>query len=262
MGVSRLREAGLEVELHPGVTPLREVAPYFEGWVSVERIRRPRPWLIAKWAQTRTGQLTPPEDVGGGRWISSSAALNEVMALRGRVDAVLSGVGTVLADDPRYSVRLPGDVTRPPMRVILDSHLRTRPDAALLQEPAEGEGAGPVHLLTLPGSDPRRYRQMVEAGAEVHGLRAGSDGLLSLRAALEWMWERGLQRVLLEGGPTLQKAFFEAGFTDQLRIYSGDVNGGRGESLAGLLDPRRFEDVQHREVGQDAVLEALLKRRV
>jgi diaminohydroxyphosphoribosylaminopyrimidine deaminase/5-amino-6-(5-phosphoribosylamino)uracil reductase len=92
-------------------------------------VRRPRPWTIAKWAQTRTGQVIPPEGVGGGRWISGPESLREVQVLRGRVDALVTGVGTVLADDPRFTVRPPGDPRRPPLRIVLDSRLRTPPHA-------------------------------------------------------------------------------------------------------------------------------------
>src|SRR5205085_6211682 len=94
---------------------LSAVAPHFLSWMDNERLRRPRPWTIAKWAQTRTGQLIPPSGVGGGRWISGPESLKEVQVLRGRVDAIVTGVGTVLADDPRFTVRAAGGLSMPPM---------------------------------------------------------------------------------------------------------------------------------------------------
>lgn len=259
-GIELLRAAGIQVErAGPGSGP--RLSRHFESWTSLERRRRPRPWLIAKWAQTRTGQLQPPADVGEGRWISSEASRAEVAVLRSRVDAILTGVGTVLADDPRLTVRGPAAGGAAPARVVLDSGLRTSPRARLFEPPSAGESAGPIHLITRPGAHPTRHRELAAAGATVHAVRTDDDGHPSLRGVLECLWELGFRRVLLEAGPVLQRAFLEAGFVDQLRVYSGSVNGGRGTSLADLLDPWGFDDVLHREVGEDAVLEAFPKRR-
>lgn len=257
-GLEILRAAGLEVELYEGVTRLEEIAPHFLSWVSYERLRRPRPWAIAKWAQTRTGQLSPPEDVGEGRWISSPSSLAEVQGLRARVDAIVTGVGTVRADDPRLTLRGPaveqgGDG---PLRIVLDSELGTPPDCRLLQPTAADELGGPVYILCRAGASPNRHRALVEAGARVHGLRPDADGHVHLREALEWMWRFDVRRTLLECGPRLLRAFFEAGFVDQMRVYTGSVNGGRGESLADLLVSAGFQDRMDREIGDDAVFEA------
>jgi diaminohydroxyphosphoribosylaminopyrimidine deaminase/5-amino-6-(5-phosphoribosylamino)uracil reductase len=221
-------------------------------------VRLPRPWTIAKWAQTRTGQLIPPEDIGGGRWISGSEARAEVHVLRGRVDAIVTGVGTLLADDPRLSVRPPGDPSRPPARVVFDSYLRTPPESALFAPPAAGEGAGEVHILCLAGIEGARERALLEAGARIHALHVSSEREISLREAQEWMWGRGFRRVLLEAGPTLLSSCLAAGLVDQLRIYTGAVNGGRGPSLAESLVRMKLEARLERELGQDSVLEAFL----
>lgn len=259
-GIDLLRERGVAVDLLPHASDLRDVAPHFVHWTHFDRLRRPRPWLVAKWAQTRTGQLTPPENVGEGRWISSPATLNEVQVLRGRVDAILTGIGTVLADDPRFTVRAPGEPSRAPARVVLDSDLRTPLGARLLEPAGEpGERGGPVTILCRPGASALRHRALTEAGARVHMIRGGGDGGLSLRGVLEWLWEQGARRVLVEAGPRLLEALLVARFVDQLRVYTGSINGGRGPSLASHLDPSHFLDGLHREVGDDAVLEAFLR---
>lgn len=257
-GLELLREAGVEVVLLEGVARLDEVSPHFLAWTGRERLRRPRPWTIAKWAQTRTGQLRPPDEIGGGRWITGPAARAEVQVLRGRVDAIVTGVGTVLEDDPRFSVRPPGETQRPPLRVVVDSYLRTPPDAALFRAPLEaGEARGPVHVLALAGMDPKRARDLVEAGAEVHGLHS-ADERVSLRDVEDFLWERGARRVLLECGPTLLRAFLDRGAVDQVRVYTGAVNGGRGESMADWFSRARFLQRSDRECGDDSVLEAFL----
>ncbi len=257
-GLELLREAGLEVEVVEGAARLEEVAPHFLRWVDYERLRRPRPWLIAKWAQTRTGQLSPPAE--GERWISSESSRVEVQELRRAVDAILTGVGTVRADDPRLTLRpLPDEPALPdeaPMRVVLDTELSTPPDARLFARPDPGEVGGAVYILCRAGASGARHRALAAAGARIHGLRPDSDGRVGLREALEWMWRFGARRVLLEAGPTLLRAFLEAGFVDQLCVYTGAVNGGRGESMADLLSAARLDRRLDREVGEDAVLEA------
>ncbi len=275
-GLEELRARGIEVLLLQGAAPLEKVSPHFVEWTRPDRLRRPRPWLIAKWAQTRTGQLSPPDHAPGDapgdaprhRWISGEEARAEVQVLRGRVDAILTGVGTVLADDPRLSVRPPGLTARPPWRVVLDSELRTPPEARLferLPEPlgageGETEAAGPVHIFARAGFDPVRYRALAAAGAIVHALHPGDDGRASLRECLGLLWTSGIRRLLLEGGPTLLEAAFASELVDQVRVYSADVNGGRGPSLARWLAPERLAQVAQAEVGRDSRLDAFVRR--
>jgi len=261
-GLTLLRAAGVEVDALVGAASLTRVAPHFLRWNEYERVRRPRPWLIAKWAQTRSGHLVPPSDVGEGRWISSPESLREVQVLRSHVDAIVTGVGTVKADDPRLSVRYPADIARAPLRIVLDSELSTPPTARLFAEPEGGESSGPVFLLCRAGANAQRHRALLDVGARIHGLRPGDDGRVSLREAVAWMWRFGVRRAVLEAGATLQRAFFDAGFVDQLRVYTGAVNGGRGESLGPLLTGTELHERLLREVGPDAVLEAFPGRRL
>lgn len=257
-GLEVLRKAGVEVYALEGRAPLDKVAPHFLRWTSHERLNRPRPWTIAKWAQTRTGQLQPPEEHPGGRWISGPEARAEVQVLRAQVDAIVTGVGTVLADDPRLTVRPPGRTDLPPARIVLDSVLRTPPDARLFAPPAEDEAAGPVHVLCQVAPDANRAKALARAGAQLHGLRGVDRRTLRLRSVQDWLWEEGYRRVLLEAGPTLLRAYLDAGFVDQIRVFTGDVRGGRGESLASWLAAVRLLDRADREVGGDSVLEGFL----
>ncbi|MEM6672614.1 MAG: bifunctional diaminohydroxyphosphoribosylaminopyrimidine deaminase/5-amino-6-(5-phosphoribosylamino)uracil reductase RibD [Planctomycetota bacterium] len=286
-GLEILRDAGLEVMVDPVAAPLERVSPHFLRWNDYERVRRPRPWTIAKWAQTLSGHLTPPADVGDGRWISGPTSLAEVHRLRSEVDAIVTGVGTVLSDDPRLTVRslrtpeppgafrpvtLPSsameeqeaggsvalDVETGPARVILDSWLRTPPSARLFESAGKNEAAGPVHVMALPGSDPIRRRALEAAGAHVHAGRGRDRHTLDLRELWTWLWEQGFERVLVEAGPTLLRNALDSGFVDQVRVYTGDVRGGEGESLASWLTQANLRERLQREAGQDAVLEAFL----
>ena len=259
-GLEELRAHGFDVVLLRQAAPLERVAPHFVEWTRPDRLRRARPWTIAKWAQTRTGQLLPPSELGEKRWISGPESRAEVHRLRARVDAIVTGVGTVLADDPRLSVRGVGETGLGPLRVVLDSKLRTPSDARLFLPGAAGEAAGPVHLVTRAGFDAQRYRALLAAGATIHALRPGDDGRPALRELMSLLWASGVRRVLLEAGPTLTAAAFRDDLVDQIRVYTGPVNGGRGSALAEWLVPERVTQVAHGEVGADARLDAFVRR--
>jgi len=259
-GLELLRARGLEVHFLRSAAPLERVAPHFLEWTRPDRLRRSLPWVIAKWAQTRTGQLSPPPGVGDGRWISGPEARVDVHRLRARVDAIVTGIGTVLVDDPRLSVRGQPDDGRAPLRVVLDSTLRTPSRARLFLPDEPGERSGAVRVITRAGFDPVRYRALTEAGATIHALHPGDDGHASLREALAVLWAEGVRRVLLEAGPTLTASAIEGEFVDQLRVYTASRNGGQGPSLARFLQPERLLQVARSEVGDDARLDAFLRR--
>jgi diaminohydroxyphosphoribosylaminopyrimidine deaminase/5-amino-6-(5-phosphoribosylamino)uracil reductase len=259
-GLEILRKAGIQVVLLEGHAPLARVSPHFLAWTENERLRRPRPWTIAKWAQTRTGQLIPPSGVGGGRWISGRESLNEVQILRGRVDAIVTGVGTVKADDPRFTVRPPGDLSHPPLRVVLDSNLRTPPDSTILRDAGPNAAGGPVHILCVGGASAERHRALLDAGAFVHPLHVATDDGVSLRDVQSWLEEQGCRRVMLEAGPRLLSHYLTSGFVDQVRIYTGDVNGGNGPSMATWLTSLKLVERLDRECPPDVVLEAFVGR--
>ena len=258
-GLKLLADAGLQVEYVPNASSLESVSPHFLRWVDIDRVRRPRPWTIAKWAQTRSGHLSPPPGVGDGRWISGPAALREVHVLRGRVDAIVTGVTTVLKDDPRFTVRSPGDPSRPPLRVVLDSYLRTPATGRLFEPPGPGEGAGELHVLCQAGANAARHVALEQAGARITGLHSSEQDHIALREVQEWLWARGVRRVLLEAGPQLLARYLDEGFVDQLRVYTGNVLGGVGDTLAPWFGKLKLEERLDREVEGDSVLECFVR---
>jgi diaminohydroxyphosphoribosylaminopyrimidine deaminase/5-amino-6-(5-phosphoribosylamino)uracil reductase len=255
--IKLLEDAGVEVLHIDESAKFEEDNDAFCAWMSPKRERSPRPWVIAKWAQTRTGQLTPPEDVGEGRWISAENSQLEVQTLRGRVDVIVTGAGTVKADDPRLTLR-GASLGAAPKRVVLDSYLRTSPSARILQEVEDGEVGGEVIIFTLAGADGARWRALVSAGAKVVGLHGDESGRVSLSDAYQWLWEEGMRRVLLEGGPELLSSHLGEALIDQVRVYTGDVFGGRGVSLGQSLAGLEFTARLDRECAPDSVLEAFL----
>ncbi|MFF0151972.1 bifunctional diaminohydroxyphosphoribosylaminopyrimidine deaminase/5-amino-6-(5-phosphoribosylamino)uracil reductase RibD [Micromonospora sp. NPDC005203] len=190
-GAATLRAAGVRVDL--GVRG-EDAEAGNVAWLT--SMRRGWPYVIWKYAATLDGRSAAAD--GTSMWITSEAARSDVHALRGTVDAVLAGVGTVLADDPRLTARNLRDgslAIRQPLRVVVDSSGRTPADARVR------DGAARTWIATAD-----------EVGAD-------PDGRVDLSALLAALHQRGVRAVLLEGGPRLAGAFLRAGLIDKIVSY-------------------------------------------
>jgi diaminohydroxyphosphoribosylaminopyrimidine deaminase/5-amino-6-(5-phosphoribosylamino)uracil reductase len=163
--------------------------------------------------------------------ITGEAANARVHLMRAHADAVMVGVGTVLADDPLLTVRLPGLESRSPVRIVIDSHLRTPPSSRLV----EGAGEIPTWIVTTTGAPVEAEKNLVERGAQV--LRVASDqaGRVALSEALRLLGSRGLTRLFCEGGPELADALAQADLIDDLILVTG--RSARGEGDVPALGP-------------------------
>ncbi|HWV37598.1 MAG TPA: bifunctional diaminohydroxyphosphoribosylaminopyrimidine deaminase/5-amino-6-(5-phosphoribosylamino)uracil reductase RibD [Vulgatibacter sp.] len=217
-GIRRLREAGLQVET--GVLGAACEA-LIEGWSLF--IRAGRPWVVAKVASTLDGRIATAS--GDARWITGEGARARVHRLRSEVDAVIVGRGTVIADDPALTARIPGG--RDPLRVILDSRLSVSPTARVF---ARGSAAGAIAACIGP-ADPDRAAALRGAGAEVLECEA-VDGRVALEPLLRGLAARGVVQVLVEGGAGVFGAFLEAGLVDRLLLHYGPKVFGGGPAWA------------------------------
>jgi diaminohydroxyphosphoribosylaminopyrimidine deaminase/5-amino-6-(5-phosphoribosylamino)uracil reductase len=249
-GVAMLREAGIEVT--QGVLAA-EAAEINQGFML--RTTQRRPLITLKIASTLDGRIATHE--GESQWITGEAARREVHALRGRQDAVMVGVGTVMADNPDLTCRLAGIKPVPMVRVVADSHLRT----GLLTRLVITARQSPVWLLCRDGADPARREAMQSLGVELIDVPASTAGV-DLRAALAALAERGLTRVLVEGGGSLAAALLREDLVDQIAwFHAPSVMGGDGWpaaqafGIARLADMPRFQRVAVREVGDDILSE-------
>jgi diaminohydroxyphosphoribosylaminopyrimidine deaminase/5-amino-6-(5-phosphoribosylamino)uracil reductase len=221
-GAARLQAAGIEVEGPLGAPWSGTVARQLEGFLTAATLGRPH--VTLKQALTADGASVHP---GGERWVTGAIARRAVHRWRASVDAVLVGVGTVLADDPRLDVRAvpPGPDGWQPRPVVLDTHLRTPPHAKVVRPGAV--------LVAVPPEDVAaegRAARLRDAGAEVVEVAAApADGHVDLPSALAALLARGIVSLLAEPGPTLSAALLDAGLVDRsvrhiaVRLGSGPL---------------------------------------
>ena len=212
-GLARLAAAGIRVDCGLLGDAARELNIGF-----VSRLTRGRPWLRAKLAASLDGRTALAD--GSSQWITGAAARADGQRWRARACAILSGSGTVLHDDPQLSVRLADGGTsdqagqRQPLKVIVDSQLRTPLDARLL---AQGKT-----LIVGAGADPERAAALAARGAEVIDLPldlSGSAGRVDLPALLGELARRGVNEVHVEAGRVLIGSLLAAGLVDELLMY-------------------------------------------
>jgi diaminohydroxyphosphoribosylaminopyrimidine deaminase/5-amino-6-(5-phosphoribosylamino)uracil reductase len=187
---------------------------------------------------------------GESQWITGAAAREDVQRLRARSCAIMTGVGTILADDPSLNVRLPGEMPRQPLRVILDPELETPPDARTLW--LDGDTLIFTGLTKTPA-----FKPLQATGAEIQTLPRRGRGL-DLEFALEELARREINEVHLECGATLAGAMLAAGLVDELVIYMAPRvmgDGARGlfhlPGLTRMAEAIPMEIVDIRAVGQD-----------
>lgn len=252
-GVGRLQAAGIQVEVMPADHPCAVASRELNiGFLS--RMERQRPWLRMKIAGSLDGRTALAN--GQSKWITGEAARADGQVWRARAGAVLTGIGTVLADDPRLDVRAVA-VPRQPLRVVLDSQWRTPLVARLWGAPGEASvyGLGADHL----DEPARRRRQaLADAGRALCDLPADASGrCVDLAALLADLARRGVNELHVEAGARLNAAFIAAGLVDEYLFYLAPKLIGPGRALADLAPlsdladavALRFHEVQ--QVGED-----------
>ncbi len=240
-GLARLREAGIETSVG-----LLEAEAELSLRSFFSRLRRGRPWLRLKIAMSLDGKTALAN--GESKWITGPQARADVQRWRARSCAMLTGVGTILADDPLLTVR-DFDIGRQPTRIIVDSRLRTPITAATLRQPGQ--------ILLVCGDAPVDRQQALEAaGATVLRL-PGADGRVDLVALVAEMGRRSYNEITVEAGATLNGALLQAGVVDELLLYQAPILlGGAARnaadlSLAALTERISGRMLDRRQIGAD-----------
>jgi diaminohydroxyphosphoribosylaminopyrimidine deaminase/5-amino-6-(5-phosphoribosylamino)uracil reductase len=201
-GIQRLRDAGIEVEV--GVLEDKAIA-LNERFL--HNMRTKRPFVVMKTAMTLDGKIAA--HTGDSRWITGPAAREAVHKLRHEVDGILVGIGTVVADDPELTTRLPDGVGKNPTRIILDSSLRIEETAKVLDV-----SAAPTWIVTGPDYEEEKANRLRERGVRLLHLPDRS-----LERLLDELYQQGITHLLVEGGATINGAFLEAGLIDKVMAF-------------------------------------------
>lgn len=225
-GAARLRAAGIAVEEGLLAKEARELNIGF-----FSRVQRGRPWLRLKAAVSLDGRTALENGVS--QWITGAAARTDGHAFRRRAGAVLTGVGTVLDDDPRLDVRLV-ETAKQPLRVVIDSRLETPPTAKLLAPP------GAV-LIYAAQPHAEREAALRAAGAEI-AYQPGAGGKVDLAAMLADLARRGINELHVEAGHKLNGSLVREGLVDEFLVYMAPRLLGIGRELAAFGPLTRLED--------------------
>lgn len=249
-GIAAMRDAGIAVEV--GLLDL-EAAEINAGFLL--RVLEGRPLVTFKVGSTLDGRIATHS--GQSQWITGSTARARSHLLRATNDAVLVGSGTGLIDNPRLDVRLSGLEERAPVRVVLDSRLRL----PLTHDLVVRAASLPTILITLEGNDPLRLRAYEDQGVTVLPVAAGEQGRIDLNAALTALGERGITRVLLEGGSHIAAGFLQAGLIDRIIWFrSGRLIGGDGiPAIAGFGIDQLEQAPTYERVSIDRVAEDVME---
>ncbi len=240
-GIEKLRAAGITVDVGLMHEAARELNIGF-----FSRIERGRPWLRVKLAMSLDGRTALAN--GESKWITGESARADVQRWRARSSAILTGSGTVLADNPQLTVRLPqGEAFTPPWRVVLDRQFRTPVGSHVL------DGSVPTLLLHAAGADPDHRFQQVECLPV-----AGHGGSLDLSAVLTLLAERGCNEVHVEAGAALCGALFAAGLVDELLLYVAPLLLGDSArpllqlpTLTDMAERWQLRPIEQRQLGND-----------
>jgi diaminohydroxyphosphoribosylaminopyrimidine deaminase/5-amino-6-(5-phosphoribosylamino)uracil reductase len=229
-GLREIADAGIEISVGIEAEAIRELCAPF-----LHRVETGLPWVIAKWAMTLDGKIA--SRTGDSRWISNAASRRRVHQLRGRVDAVIVGAGTALADDPRLTARPPGPRTATRIVVDRDAHLPI--DSQLARTAREV----PVRLFCGPNVARERVAQLADIGIEVIVCES-CEKVAMAREVLEHCGRAEMTNVLVEGGGALLGALHDAELINEVHAFiAPKLIGGRdaitpvaGRGLASIKD--------------------------
>ena len=248
-GIRELRRAGIEV-----VTGVSEDEARRLNEAYFKFITRRVPFVTLKVAMTLDGKIATPS--GESKWITGERARRHVHRMRSSVDAVITAIGTVAADDPELTARFKG--AKDPMRVVIDPDLETPPGARILKPPPD------TLIVTAGGKGSGRLDELRDKGVKL----LFYDGTLDLHWLMERLGGMDVTSVMIEGGSSLAAHALEDGVVDKVAFFiAPKIIGGRdsypavgGRACASLADAYRLRDTRVRRVGEDILVEGYIER--
>lgn len=252
-GFQILRDAGIEVTVGVCEAEARRLNEAFLHWITTGR-----PFVTMKYAMTLDGKIATR--TGDSQWISCEASRRYVHALRDRSDAILCGIGTVLADNPSLTTRLQGRKGKNPMRVIVDSQARTPLDANVVTD-----GQALTVIATTEQAPEARVKALAAAGAAVWRCGAGPE--VNLTQLMDELGRHEITSVLVEGGGTVNFSLLAAGLVQKVVAFVGTkLVGGQaaktpveGAGFERLAEAVELSNLTAETVGTDVVLTGYVK---
>ncbi|MDR2400279.1 MAG: bifunctional diaminohydroxyphosphoribosylaminopyrimidine deaminase/5-amino-6-(5-phosphoribosylamino)uracil reductase RibD [Deferribacteraceae bacterium] len=250
-GVQILKDAGIEVEVGIEESLCKEIIEDFRKYITTRT-----PYVTLKIAQSLDGKIATA--LGESQWITSEASRIDVHSLRNEMDAVLTGIKTVLADNPHLTPR--PAVKSPPLRVVLDAFARLPLDSNV----ADVKEA-PTILYTGRNIDAEQIKRLNDLGIETASV-SETDGLLNLNEVLDDLGARGIMNLLVEGGAGVFTSFLERNLADRLLIYTAPILlGGSFSAIGGFAKLRlknapRLENIKIKNIEGDIRIEGKFVR--
>lgn len=255
-GIKKLAAAGIAVETGILERECRQLNEVF-----IKHIISKIPFVYLKLAASLDGKIATAS--GDSKWITGMASRALVHCLRSRVDAVMVGIGTVLSDDPQLTARLYPGAKKNPLRVIVDSTLRTPLRSRLLATARDV----PTIIATIANSSKSRAAAVTQSGAELLTMPA-RNGRVNLKLLMKKLGQRGISSVLIEGGSELSAAALQDGIVDKVLFFYapkiiGGMNaypmiGGAGSEKISRAIP--LKDIRYRKVGNDILVEGYISK--
>ena len=248
-GIAILREAGIKVTELPD---FEEAAKFLNrGFVFVHKYGRP--FVSLKAATSLDGRMNLAN--GSSKWITGIESRTEAHRMRAENDAVLVGVGTVLADNPELTVRNVEGIN--PLRVVLDSRLRTPPSAKVIGNDSK------CLIITSEGTDREKLKALEDAGAKVAEV-SSRGGHVEISSALKYLARMGVLTLMVEGGAEVLSEFLRKGLADYVRLFIAPRIFGEGKAIttnmnfADVSEAFRLMDTKTRILGEDIMIEGRL----
>lgn len=250
-GIKRLQDAGIKV-----VSDVLELSCRLLIAPFAKHIKTGQPFVTMKTAMTLDGQTATSS--GESQWITGKKSRVHVHRMRNRSDAVLTGIGSILADDSRLTTRLP-EGGRDAQRIVVDSKLRIPDNARILSE----ESSSKPLIVTTDAASENRIQAIRQIGAEVMVMKADSNGQVLLTALMEELGARNIQSLLLEAGAALNGSALRAGVVDRVAFFIapklfGGENGRlvfSGDGVSRLREAVELKDMRWRSFDADILIE-------
>ena len=253
-GIKQIRQAGIEMEVglcHNEAYQLNEIF--------IKNIAIKQPFVILKAATSLDGKIATV--TGESKWITSSAARQKGHQLRGTVDAILVGIGTILEDNPSLTTRLPNQDSQDPIRIIVDSFCRTPTKAKIFNTESDAK----VIVATTQFAPKIRIEELRSAGAEIL-ITNSNEKRVCLKSLMNQLMELDITSVLIEGGSEIHSSALHTGIVDKVIFFiAPKLIGGRnapgaigGSGIANLSEAIGIHNWEFKKIGEDLLVEGYL----